>query len=372
MNEDQTPRVIEVPPGLEGVIVCATGISEIQGSEGTLSYRGVPLHDIAGSMGYEELVPWLVGIPKGSREEPKPAAMEPSYEPLTPTHSPTRLAPMETLALVMLTVAPLWSRERPETVYRYLEAVREHFGSLIGHPPDDDRGPGSARYLATVVGTWPSPAAQRAFDAYWVMAAEHGLNASTFAVRVAASTGAALPLALIAGVAALSGPLHGGAPEGVLDLLDDAAADPEHIRERLQERLDRGDRLMGFGHRVYKWPDPRALLLRAVLADLTEHDAEARERFELALQVEQQALALLRRHKPHQALYANVEFYAAAVLSAVGVPKTLCPATFALARTAGWAAHYAEQRQAGRLIRPLSRYVPVKSGIGTHAVPGED
>lgn len=349
---------IEVPPGLEGVVVCETAISEVNGSKGELSYRGVPLQDLVGRMTYEDLVPWLVGIPRGSDPEPVEVAMRPSPA----SEKAAGLLPMETLAATMLAEASLWHQRRPASVHAYLQAVRERFGARVGHALYHDRGSGSARYLAAVTGSWPSPAAQQALDAYWVMAAEHGLNASTFAVRVAASTGATLPMALTAGVATLSGPLHGGAPEGVLDLLEEAAEDPEHIDDRLLARLNRGERLMGFGHRVYRQPDPRAEALRAVLADLSRDDPGTRQRLDLAMEVERHALQLLERLKPNRPLYTNVEFYAAAVLSAVGIPKTLCPPTFALARTAGWAAHYVEQQRAGRLIRPQSRYAPAHAG----------
>src|SRR5687768_16031442 len=190
----------------------------------------------------------------------------------------------------------------------------------------------------------------KAIDAYWISAAEHGMNASTFTVRVIASTGADVAAALSGGVGALSGPLHGGAPSRVLKMLDDVEreGDAERYVKRL---LDRGDRLMGFGHRVYRAEDPRARVLRRTSKEIGSH------RYAVAEALEQAALAELRARKPDRVLATNVEFWSAVVLDHAEIPGELFTSMFTCARTAGWSAHILEQKREGRLIRPSAKYV---------------
>jgi citrate synthase len=190
----------------------------------------------------------------------------------------------------------------------------------------------------------------KAIDAYWISAAEHGMNASTFTARVVASTGADAPAALSAAVGALSGPLHGGAPSRVLQMLDDVelSGDPVGYVKGL---LDRGDRLMGFGHRVYRAEDPRARVLRRTSRELGSR------RFEVAEALENAALAELQARKPDRVLATNVEFWSAVVLDDAEVPPELFTPMFTCARVAGWSAHVMEQKREGRLIRPSARYV---------------
>jgi citrate synthase len=190
----------------------------------------------------------------------------------------------------------------------------------------------------------------KAIDAYWTSAAEHGMNASTFTARVVASTGADVGAALSAAVGALSGPLHGGAPSRVLKMLDDVAetGDAERYVKGL---LDRGDRLMGFGHRVYRAEDPRARVLRR-----TAHEIGA-PRVEVAEALEKAALAELAVRHPDRVLATNVEFWSAVVLDYAEVPPELFTSMFSCARTAGWSAHILEQKREGRLIRPTAKYV---------------
>jgi citrate synthase len=189
-----------------------------------------------------------------------------------------------------------------------------------------------------------------AIDTYWICTAEHGLNASTFTARIVASTGADCAAALSSAVGALSGPLHGGAPARVLPMLDGAAAAPS-VEGFVNDLLDRGDRLMGFGHRVYRAEDPRARLLRRTAQELGS------PRFEVAEELEQVALAELHARKPDRVLATNVEFWSAVVLDVADVPPQLAPAMFACSRTAGWSAHILEQKRLGRLVRPSARYV---------------
>jgi citrate synthase len=190
----------------------------------------------------------------------------------------------------------------------------------------------------------------RAIDAYWISAAEHGMNASTFTARVVASTGADVAAALSAAVGALSGPLHGGAPSRVLKMLDEveAAGDAERY---VRELLDRGERLMGFGHRIYRAEDPRARVLRGTARELGSRRVEVAEALETA------ALAELQARKPDRVLATNVEFWSAVVLDFAEVPPELFTPMFTCARTAGWSAHILEQKRESRLIRPTAKYV---------------
>jgi citrate synthase len=190
----------------------------------------------------------------------------------------------------------------------------------------------------------------KAIDTYWICTAEHGLNASTFTARVVASTGADCGAALSAAVGALSGPLHGGAPARVIPMLEDVsrAGDAERFVDDL---LARGQRIMGFGHRVYRAEDPRARLLRRTARELGS------PRVAIAEALEEAALAALARKHPERVLATNVEFWSAVVLDVAEIPPALTPAMFACARVAGWSAHILEQKQTGRLFRPSARYV---------------
>jgi citrate synthase len=190
----------------------------------------------------------------------------------------------------------------------------------------------------------------KAIDAYWISAAEHGMNASTFTARVIASTGADVAAALSGAVGALSGPLHGGAPSRVLTMLDDVEREGDADRY-VKSLLDRGERLMGFGHRVYRAEDPRARVLRRTALDLGSRRAAVAEDLERA------ALAELKARRPDRVLATNVEFWSAVVLDFAEVPPELFTPLFVCARTAGWSAHILEQKRTGRLIRPTAKYV---------------
>ncbi len=232
--------------------------------------------------------------------------------------------------------------------------------------PDPARGHADD-VLRMLRGAPAAPAEVRALDAYLVTVVDHGMNASTFAARVAASTGTDLVSAVVAGIATLKGPLHGGAPGPVLAMLDEIAA-PERAAPWLLARLARGERIMGMGHRIYRVRDPRALVLEHALERL-EQAGRGGARLALARSVEKAAERLLAERKPDRRLKANVEFYTAVLLDAVGVdPRAMSP-MFAASRVVGWVAHVFEQRRAGRLIRPASRYVgpPTVVDVDVHA-----
>jgi citrate synthase len=206
-------------------------------------------------------------------------------------------------------------------------------------------------FLYQLTGAKPDASTARALDAYFIVGAEHGLNASTFTARVITSTRSDLASAVTGAIGTLKGPLHGGAPSEVVEQIHQVGS-VERAEQWVKDTLDRGERLMGFGHRVYRAYDPRAKALRTVVESM-EHKPDW---LELAIKVEDVALRVLAERHPERALKTNVEYYAAAVLQGVGLASDLFPATFALARHAGWTAHVIEQAADNRLIRPDARY----------------
>ena len=215
--------------------------------------------------------------------------------------------------------------------------------------PDPELGYGE-NYLWMLTGERPEPDKARAVEQYQILTIDHGFNASTFTARVITSTGADLAGAVTGGIAALSGPLHGGAPSRALDLLD-AIGTPENARPYLVDAVTHGDKIMGFGHRVYKTTDPRSEFLRGVAERI-----EA-EKVAFATQVERTVVDVLAELKPGRNLYANVEFYAGVVMEDVGLPADLFSPTFASSRVIGWCANILEQAADNRIIRPSARYV---------------
>jgi citrate synthase len=220
---------------------------------------------------------------------------------------------------------------------------------LAAVPPDPGRGV-VATYLHQVTGSAPSLEHERALTAYLIAVIDHGLNASTFTARVIASTGADVASALAGALGSLSGPLHGGAPSRVLGMIEEIERTGD-AEAYVKGALDRGERLMGFGHRVYRAEDPRARVLRRTAREL------GAPRFEVAEALEKAALEELHNRRPDRVLATNVEFWAAIVLDFAEVPAHMFTSMFTCARTAGWSAHILEQKRTGRLVRPSARYV---------------
>ena len=343
-------------PGLEGVVAFRTEIAEPDRDGGALRYRGVNIEDLAGKVTFGDVWALLVdgrfgkGLPPA---EPFPI----------PVHTGDVRVDVQA-ALAML--APIWGYQ-PLLDISDVEA-REQLarGSVmalsyvaqsargIGRPAVPQRRIDECRTITERFLTrWrgePDPAHVRAIDAYWVSAAEHGLNASTFTARVIASTGADVAAAMSGAIGAMSGPLHGGAPARVLPMIEEVE-NVGDAKKVVSSILDRGDRLMGFGHRVYRAEDPRARVLRRTCQEL------GAERYEVAAELEQAALTELRERRPDRAIETNVEFWAAVILDFAKVPPHMMPAMFTCARTAGWCAHILEQKRTGRLVRPSARYV---------------
>ena len=340
-------------PGLEGVIAVETQIAEPDRDGGALRYRGVDITELAGLVPFERVWGLLVdGTPGACLDE-----CESMWIP-DPTGRPLADLQAATAALSgTWGLRPVLDLDH-DGVRRDVERVSGAIIDAVARIARGDAGaegcgahPGSMadRFLAVWRGQ-VDPRESLALDTYWTCTAEHGLNASTFTARVVASTGADCAASLAAAIGALSGPLHGGAPARVLPMLDAAAAAPS-IAEYVRAELDRGERLMGFGHRVYRAEDPRARVLRETARRI------GAPRLAIAEALEEAALAELRRRKPDRVLATNVEYWSAVVLDAAGVPADLAPALFACARTAGWSAHILEQHAGGRLIRPAARYI---------------
>ena len=348
--------VTEVQSGLEGVVAFATEIAEPDRDGGSLRYRGVDIEELVGSVPYEKVWGLLVD-----------ESFEPGLPPAIPHPLTIRSGdPRVDVQSALATLAPQWGFRQLIDISD--EQAREDLARAsvmalsfvaqsargVGHPPVPqtavDLGASTAeRFLIRWRGE-ANPDHAKAIDAYWISAAEHGMNASTFTARVCASTGADVAACLSAAVGSLSGPLHGGAPSRVLQMLDDVEREGD-AEKYVKDLLDRGERLMGFGHRVYRAEDPRARVLRRTAKEV------GAPRADVADALEEAALAELQARKPDRVLATNVEFWSAVVLDHAQVPSTLFTSLFTCARTAGWSAHILEQKREGRLIRPTAVYV---------------
>jgi citrate synthase len=343
-------------PGLEGVIAFETEIAEPDRAGGALRYRGVDIEDLIGQVSFGDVWGLLVdgrfgtGLPPA---EPFPV----------PVHSGDIRVDVQS-AVAML--APYWGLSQlldidDSEVRRDLARVSVTALSFIAQaarglglpavPQKDIDKAGTIveRFMRRWRGD-PDPRHVKAVDAYFISAAEHGMNASTFTTRIVASTGADVAACISSGIGALSGPLHGGAPSRVLHMIEavERSGDAEGY---IRGVLDRGERLMGFGHRVYRAEDPRARVLRRTAREL------GAPRFEVAEALERAALAELKARKPDRVLATNVEFWSAVVLDFAEVPAHMFTSMFTCARVAGWSAHILEQKRLGRIVRPSARYV---------------
>lgn len=355
-----------IAKGLEDVVVAETALSRVDGETGRLIYRGYDIRDLARAVTFEEVAYlfWYGDLPTRAqlndlRKLMTGLATLPSQAEQVLRDLPKTTDPMDALRTGVSALGAGHPLEPPDhTQAIALTAVapvlvaafarlRHGMEPLTPLSTLDT----AANYLYMPAGTEPTPAQTRALNAYLVLLADHGMNASTFAARVVASTRSDLYSSITAAVGALKGPLHGGAPSRVLDMIQQIGTQ-ENAEPWMRGALGRGDRLMGFGHRMYKTTDPRAEILRELAREVAPP-----ELFALAQQVEATGLRLLQEEKPGRRLYTNVEFYSAVVLDAIGLPKELFTATFAVGRMAGWTAHVLEQAADNRLMRPATRYV---------------
>ncbi|NKS41830.1 citrate synthase [Prescottella equi] len=342
--------------GLEGVVAFTTDIAEPDKDGGALRYRGVDIEDLVGRrVTFGNVWALLVdgefgrGLPPA---EPFPL----------PIHTGDVRVDVQA-GLAML--APIWGYQPlldidDETARENLarasvmalsyvaQSARGIYQPAVPQKLIDECPTVTARFMTRWKGD-PDPAHIEAIDAYWVSAAEHGMNASTFTARVIASTGADVAASLSGAIGAMSGPLHGGAPARVLPMIEETERTGD-ARALVKGILDRKEKLMGFGHRVYRAEDPRARVLRETAKRLNA------PRFEVASALEQAALAELRERRPDRAIETNVEFWAAVILDFAEVPAHMMPAMFTCGRTAGWCAHIMEQKRLGKLVRPAAIY----------------
>ena len=345
--------------GLAGVVVAETRLSDVDGERGRLVIAGQDVEAIAGARTFEEVCGMLWGaggdevrarlgvgrtrgfelLPRLGDALARPSGMDALRAGLGHlTDSGDSLSDAASLTGATAVLAAAWLRTR---------------AGAAPLPPDPKRGH-AEDFLRMALGTDPGADRARALDAYLVTVSDHGMNASTFAARVVASTASDMVSAVVAAVGALKGPLHGGAPGPVLDMLD-AIGTPERARAWIEGELAAGRRIMGMGHRVYRVRDPRAAVFERLIERLAQ--SEAGDRLALARAVERAAEDVLRARHPERPLRANVEFFTAVLLEAVGLPREVFSPTFAVGRVAGWCAHFVEQRETGRLIRPASRYI---------------
>ena len=345
-------------PGLEGVIAFETEIAEPDREGGVLRYRGVDIEELVGHYPYESVWGLLVDDDLDSKMPgPEP------YEPARLTGNAPADLQAETARL-----GGEWGLGKLNEISD--EQAREDLGRLSGQmmaivarsarladgetePVPDEIVAGGETAAEKFLLRWrgeADPRHVRAIDTYWICTAEHGLNASTFTARIAASTGADCAAAMSSAVGTLSGPLHGGAPARVLPMIEGAEG-ADDLEKYLNDMLARGERIMGFGHRVYRAYDPRATVLKRTAMELGS------PRVEVAAALEEAALKVLRERSPDRQLETNVEYWAAVVLDYAEIPPDLTPAMFGCARVAGWSAHILEQKRLARLVRPSARYI---------------
>ncbi len=363
-------------PGLEGVVAARTHLSSVDGVAGSLSIAGFPVEELADRASFEEVLYLLWNDALPDREQLAALRRD--------------LAAHRALPKVTTDVLEAAAAERVPS----MDALRMASGTLNlneGDDRGDDRGDAlrlvaalptivavyrrllqgrepvepdpelahAANYLYMLSGESPSPEQTRALETYLNTVVDHGMNASTFAARVIVSTRSDIVSAVVGAIGALKGPLHGGAPGPALDVVFEIG-EAGRAEEYLRAKLDRGERLMGFGHRLYKVRDPRTNVLGAAAERLYATDAD-RTLYELAGEVEETALSLLKEYKPGRNLQTNVEFYTALLLHGLGLPTELFTPTFAVGRVGGWTAHCFEQQALDRLVRPQSEYTGSKN-----------
>ena len=364
---------VDAPAGLEGVVVAHTQIGDVRGLEGFYHYRQYDAIELNRRRTLEDV--WHLffrgHLPDQAEREAfgreiashreLPGELVPFLGTLAATDP---FDPMTALRTAISFVAQRsgfrsWLDISSDQLYDNAMQLSAQTPVLLaalhrlhsGQEPvsPDPRLPAAANYLYMLSGERQDPQRVWALERYLVSTIDHGFNSSTFTARVIASTGADIGSAVTGAIGALSGPLHGGAPSRVLEMLDDIGS-PDRAEAWVRAAVGRGDRIMGFGHRVYKGKDPRSALLREVATTVGGPTAD------FATSVEDTIVRVLAEEKPGRALNANVEFYAGVVMDACGIPRELFTPTFASSRVIGWCAHVLEQVSGNRLIRPAARY----------------
>ncbi|EIT86982.1 citrate synthase I [Fictibacillus macauensis ZFHKF-1] len=354
--------------GLKGVIAVETTIGHVDGEQGLLLYRGQPVETLTGTYSFEEVAffLWYGHFPSPTEKETFTCALKQARSIPPYLQNVLQALPLETdqMSVVRTAISALGL-----PAYSFKPTIEEAI-TLTGIMPSiiawwHRRQAGQPylparsdldhveNYLYMLTGETHSHASVRALENYMILTMEHGMNASTFAARVTVSSESDLVSSITSALGTMKGPLHGGAPSGVIALLDEIAASDGDCTRVLTKKLQQGERLMGFGHRVYKTKDPRAQALKAQLLQTAGDDPW----LDLALQTETTAIELLQAYKPGRSLYTNVEFYAAAIMKAIGLAPSLFTPTFSASRVVGWSAHVLEQAADNTIFRPDAAYV---------------
>ncbi len=352
----------DTPIGLDGIPAAETVLSHVDGERGELIIAGEHVADLVAASNFEGVTARLwSGATGRAVSDAEVQANLGMARWRAFARLPELLAASGGLSIIdgfRVGMAALRAEDGLDHEATIVGAGPVIAGALVqranGRQPiaPDPAASHAADTLTMLRGVKPAPREVAALDAYFVTVCDHGMNASTFATRVVASTQADLFAAVTAGYCALTGPLHGGAPEPVLDMLNAIGA-RERIKPWVDDALARGERLMGFGHRIYRVRDPRADVLKAAIEKLAAHGAD----LPFAGEVEAYIREALRRKNPNRALETNVEFFTAILLDALQIPRQAFTPIFAVARAAGWTAHAREQQRTGRLIRPSSSYI---------------
>jgi citrate synthase len=378
---------VDVPRGLAGVVVTDTAVGDVRGLEGFYHYRQYSAVELAQTRGFEDVWHLLVHgeLPDAARGAAfrartaelrrLPDEVRAALPAIAAASGPSGpLAGLRTALSLLgasLGFRPVYdidadrrladSLAASAAVPTLLTALYRLGQGLEPVEPRDDL-PYAANYLYMLTGSEPDAARARAVERYLISTIDHGFNASTFTARVITSTGADVAACLVGAVGALSGPLHGGAPSRALDTLD-AIGTPDRIDSWIRERVLAGDRIMGFGHPVYRTEDPRSRMLRAIAQGF------GGPLIDFAVEVERRVEAILAELKPGRELHTNVEFYAGVVMELCGLPREMFTPTFAAARVVGWSANILEQAEDPKIIRPVARYVGPVPPVAVPPVP---
>ena len=359
---------MEVQKGLKGIVAAETLISHVDGENGQLVYRGYEIRELTKSFSFEEVayLLWYGYLPDIEQLSSLKSLLKRNRE--LPEYMIRIIDSLPPSLDLMSVIRTAISAEGGNSEYGWLATIsqavrltsivptiiayrkRQIEGQLF-MPPRDDLGH-VANYLYMLTGVAPLTAHVEALETYMILTLEHGMNASTFSARVTVSTESDMVSGVTSAIGTMKGPLHGGAPSAVIELLKEISLAGE-IEKVIREKVLRGEKLMGFGHRVYKTHDPRAIALKMKLQELVGED----KWLDLAMEVEEAAIRVLEELKPGRSLYTNVEFYAAAIMKAIDMDTALFTPTFTASRMVGWTAHILEQAENNTIFRPQSKYI---------------
>lgn len=358
---------MEIQKGLKGIVAAETQIGHVDGELGQLIYRGYEIRELTKSFSFEEAayLLWYGYLPDegqllGLKDELKRNRELPEYMKTIIDWLPLS---MDLMSVIRTAISAEGGNSEYGEMATISQAIRltSLVPTIIAYrksrledrlfvTPRDDLDH-TANYLYMLNGEVPLAARVEALETYMILTLEHGMNASTFSARVTVSTESDMVSGVTSAIGTMKGPLHGGAPSGVIELLDEIALAGD-IEKVIREKVLRGEKLMGFGHRVYKTRDPRAIALKTKLLELVGED----EWLDLAMEVEEAAIKVLEELKPGRSLYTNVEFYAAAIMKALKMEPELFTPTFTASRMVGWTAHILEQAENNTIFRPQSKY----------------